>query len=60
MAYSYTLCYRLQCRLLTNSTSSYALTRRLPQGILDEIAAAKGKQEEKGNFKCECDRPQPF
>ncbi|MEG4484460.1 hypothetical protein [Microcoleus sp. D2_18a_B4] len=28
--------------------------------IFSEIAAAKGKQEEKGNFKCECDRPQPF
>ncbi|MEG5160904.1 hypothetical protein QUB37_10695 [Microcoleus sp. AT3-A2] len=57
MADSYTLCYRIQCRLLTNSIYCYALMRRLRQGILDEIAAAKGKQEENGNFKCECDRP---
>ncbi|MEG4307323.1 hypothetical protein, partial [Microcoleus sp. D3_18a_C4] len=35
----------------------YAVTRRLRQGILVEIAAAQGKQEESGNFKYECDRP---
>ncbi|WP_445244601.1 hypothetical protein [Microcoleus sp. OTE_8_concoct_300] len=28
--------------------------------IFSEIASAKGKQQENGNFKCECDRPQPF
>ncbi|MEG3984810.1 hypothetical protein QUA08_29020, partial [Microcoleus sp. T3B2] len=35
----------------------YAVMGWVGQGILVEIAAAKGKQEEKGNFKYECDRP---
>ncbi|MEG4630566.1 hypothetical protein QUB56_13260 [Microcoleus sp. AR_TQ3_B6] len=28
--------------------------------IFSAIASAKGKQQENGNFKSECDRPQPF
>ncbi|MBD1829164.1 hypothetical protein NDI47_06160 [Microcoleus vaginatus GB1-A2] len=62
--------------LCTNAPASPTDTRsalrvsaplRSAQGVITgsmrifcEIAAAKGKQEENGNFKCECDRQQPF